>query len=258
MQRISDVRMTGVSRRNFNMFRTLCGDATLKNVLIVTNMWGEVTEPIGAARERELATDNALFKPVLDKGARMVRHAASRESAHSILRNFVGKGPAVLQIQDEMVNQGKAVMQTAAGLELRRELDEQARKNKEEVERQRREAGVQAAAKEAERNRQVEEMRRRQTEVAELARQEQERIRAQQQAERARQEAERQEADRRLAEQRRAEEEQRTRAQRLEEEARRVRETQEAETRRLREQLEAEQRRLRQRQRGGGGDCMIQ
>ncbi|KAJ3556344.1 hypothetical protein NM688_g2081 [Phlebia brevispora] len=51
MQRISDVKMSGISRRNFGMIRSLCGDNTLKNVIIVTNMWGEITDlPLTEAR----------------------------------------------------------------------------------------------------------------------------------------------------------------------------------------------------------------
>ena len=66
MHRISDIRMSGVSRRNFSMFRKLCGDSTLGGVTLVTNMWGSISEQEGVARESELRTNNQLFKPVLD------------------------------------------------------------------------------------------------------------------------------------------------------------------------------------------------
>lgn len=36
--RISDFEMGEISMRNLNMFRKLCGDGTLQNVVIVTNM----------------------------------------------------------------------------------------------------------------------------------------------------------------------------------------------------------------------------
>ena len=85
MHRISDFRVGGIARRNFSMFRNLCGDENLKNVVIATNMWGEVTPERGAARERELATDDLLFRPVLSHGAQMVRYENSTASAESIL-----------------------------------------------------------------------------------------------------------------------------------------------------------------------------
>ncbi|KAI0075385.1 hypothetical protein K474DRAFT_1583596, partial [Panus rudis PR-1116 ss-1] len=122
MHRISDPRMSGISRRNFGMFRKLCGDSSLKNVIVVTNMWGQVTEDVGVARERELATDNLLFKPVLDLGAQMMRHHNTRDSAHAILQQFVHNHPVPLQIQQEVVQEQKTVDNTAAGVELQREI----------------------------------------------------------------------------------------------------------------------------------------
>lgn len=88
--------MTGVSKRNFGMFRSLCGEKTLRNVVIVTNMWGQVSPEVGEAREHELATDEVLFKPVLNKGATMMRHGGTAESAHAILERFVHMQPEAL------------------------------------------------------------------------------------------------------------------------------------------------------------------
>ena len=57
IHRISDKRFTGMAGRNFKMFRELCGDSSLKNVILVTNMWGEVSEAVGETREQELTTN---------------------------------------------------------------------------------------------------------------------------------------------------------------------------------------------------------
>jgi hypothetical protein len=89
MHRISDVRMGGISTRNFKMFRQLCGESTLRNVVIVTNMWGEVGREVGEAREAELGSDDRFFKPVLDKGAHMLRHNNDKTSALVRTRSFV-------------------------------------------------------------------------------------------------------------------------------------------------------------------------
>ncbi|KAJ3490912.1 hypothetical protein NLI96_g1104 [Meripilus lineatus] len=80
MHRISDVRMGGISRRNFRMFRDVCGDTTLNNVVVVTNMWGEVTPDLGRDRETQLATNPSLFKPVLDKGAKMNKRTKNEKN----------------------------------------------------------------------------------------------------------------------------------------------------------------------------------
>jgi len=113
------------------MFRELCGDKTLKNVVLVTNMWGEVSQDVGEARERELAT--SFFKPVLDKGAQLVRHHNTTESAHGIIRRIMENQPMVLQIQCELVDEGKTITNTAAGEVINKELNEQIRHHQVEL-----------------------------------------------------------------------------------------------------------------------------
>ncbi|KAF8551121.1 hypothetical protein OG21DRAFT_1369437, partial [Imleria badia] len=125
MHRITDNKMGGPSRRNFHIFRNLCGDAGLQNVLLVTNMWSKVDPDEGEARERELASKDKFFKPALDRGARMLRHEGSQESAHAILRHLVGLEPTTLLVEDEMVNQEKDLAHTTAGADIMRELKEQ-------------------------------------------------------------------------------------------------------------------------------------
>ncbi|KAJ3559128.1 hypothetical protein NM688_g527 [Phlebia brevispora] len=133
MHRISDFRVGGIAKRNFSMFRKLCGDETLRNVAIVTNMWGEVTPERGAAREHELRTDDALFKPVVDLGAEMLRHDNTLRSAHAILMHLTNNRPQALRIQRELVDEGKDITQTAAGEELDKELAELARKHAQQL-----------------------------------------------------------------------------------------------------------------------------
>ena len=113
------------------MFRELCGDTTLRNVVIITNMWGEVTQDVGEGRERELTTN--FFKPVLAKGARLARHHNTVQSAHDVIRSIVKNVPIPLQIQRELVEEGKNIINTAAGETINKELNEQTRKHQAEL-----------------------------------------------------------------------------------------------------------------------------
>ncbi|CAA7269626.1 unnamed protein product [Cyclocybe aegerita] len=133
IHRISDFRMGGISTRNFRMFRELCGESTLENVVIVTNMWGEVSREIGEAREAELASRDVFFQPVLQKGAQLLRHENTEESAHLILRHIIDNHPLSLQIQRELVDEHKDISQTAAGAELNKELMRLMEKHKKEM-----------------------------------------------------------------------------------------------------------------------------
>jgi len=125
--------MGGISTRNFKMFRQLCGDSSLRNVVIVTNMWGEVSKEIGEAREQELITQDIFFKPVLEKGALLERHENTPASAYKILRTIIDNHPLSLQIQRELVDQKMDISQTAAGEELNKELKEQMEKHRREM-----------------------------------------------------------------------------------------------------------------------------
>ena len=130
IHRISDNRFAGVAKRNFKMFRELCGDTSLKNVVLVTNMWGMVPLDVGESREEELT--NKFFKPALDKGAQMARHQNTEQSAHNIVRMIMKNRPVVLQIQRELVDERKDIANTAAGEAVNEELNEQIKKHREE------------------------------------------------------------------------------------------------------------------------------
>ena len=104
------------------MFRDLCGDTTLKNVVLATNMWGDVSLEDGEARETELSGN--FFEPVIKKGARMIRHLNTTESAYDIIRMIMNNHPLALQIQRELVVERKDITETAAGVALNQELVE--------------------------------------------------------------------------------------------------------------------------------------
>ena len=123
VHRISDDKFGGLAVKNFRMFRELCGEKTLKNVILMTNMWGRVTPQQGADREQQLR--DKFFKAAVDKGAQICRHRANTpESAREILRKILKNEPLALKIQRELIDQGKDIGQTGAGVELNREIRE--------------------------------------------------------------------------------------------------------------------------------------
>lgn len=115
------------------MFKKLCGENALQNVVVVTNMWGEVTVEVGNKREAELKREDDFFKPVLDKGARMARHENSFSTAEEIIRLIIGNHPLPLRIQEELVEEDMIISETGAGKELNQILDAQIKKHQEEM-----------------------------------------------------------------------------------------------------------------------------
>ena len=115
------------------MFRNLCGDDVMKNVVIVTNMWSRVEPEVGEAREAELMEEDKFFKPAIMRGTRMARHKNTDSSAEGIIRLLVNNSPLPLQVQRELVEEGKDIAETSAGQELNRELNEEIRKHKDDI-----------------------------------------------------------------------------------------------------------------------------
>ncbi|CAE6474766.1 unnamed protein product [Rhizoctonia solani] len=134
MHRISDIRVGGISRRTFNVFRKLCGKDSLSNVLLVTNMWSDPPTTQQIDRENELRTHVDFFQPAIEQGATMVRRAhKDKQSAHTIIRTLLQRDPIAMQVQKELVDQGKALSDTGAGREVEHELIMAAEKHKMEM-----------------------------------------------------------------------------------------------------------------------------
>ncbi|KAH9924831.1 P-loop containing nucleoside triphosphate hydrolase protein [Amylocystis lapponica] len=115
----------------------------LSGVIYMHRISDFLTKERGTARELELATDEILFKPVLDLGARMLRHDNTSASVRRILLGLINNQPHVLSIQRQLIDEQRQLEDTDAGEELSREMTELVRKQRAEL------AQVQAEMREA-------------------------------------------------------------------------------------------------------------
>lgn len=110
--------------RNLAVFRDLCGDSSLKNIVLVTTMWDEVDKAVGSDREEELRSD--FWKGMICHGSRSCRFEGTRESAWEIMDCLDLEGSyqtrIPLQIQEEMVDRGLELHETTAAKTLLRFL----------------------------------------------------------------------------------------------------------------------------------------
>ena len=141
------------------MLREICGDSALWNVIFVTSMWDEVSSEVGESREKELST--RFFKSAIDKGAQMVRHHNTAQSAHDVIRLIMKNRPVVLQIQRELVNEQKDIGNTSAGKAVNEKLGQQMKKHQAEMEEVRKEMGQALREGDEETKLELEEERRR-------------------------------------------------------------------------------------------------
>ncbi|KAG8710620.1 hypothetical protein FRC09_021011 [Ceratobasidium sp. 395] len=145
LHRISDNRMGGSSARTFNLFRRMCGTETLKNVVIATNMWSR--PPTEAQQRREGQLRDEFFKPALDERARLVRRATpGRDSAIDIIRLVLGQQARPTKIQQELVEERRALIDTEAGKTLEMQLRDRVERQQREINEVRQEIRTEVAA----------------------------------------------------------------------------------------------------------------
>ncbi|KAF2127836.1 hypothetical protein P153DRAFT_344245 [Dothidotthia symphoricarpi CBS 119687] len=124
MHRITDVRMSGSAQRYFDIFRRVCGEQNLSNVVLLTTMWSELKdEGKGLQRERELRRD--FWNDMESRGSTIRRFDGSRSMAEAFVCRLMRKQDIVLDIQEELVDQGKRLGDTKAGQLVLPQLERQ-------------------------------------------------------------------------------------------------------------------------------------
>jgi len=126
MQAITDRRMYGSTLRNLLMFRELCGENPLKNVILVTTGWGTAKAAgrleQATENERQLRAEPQFWQNMIKRGSDVKKFNDTRESALDIIFSLVDKDPVLLQIQEELVDKDKNLADTSAGHVVNEEL----------------------------------------------------------------------------------------------------------------------------------------
>ena len=118
LHRISDNRMSASAWKNIELLENLCGERAMRNIVLVTTMWGEVKEDKGTQRERELHGE--YWRPMLDKRTKAMRFQDTTESAWTIADSILGTDPSHLDLQKDLVDGQKSLSETRAGILLRK------------------------------------------------------------------------------------------------------------------------------------------
>ncbi|KAF2102744.1 hypothetical protein NA57DRAFT_7635, partial [Rhizodiscina lignyota] len=138
MHNIHNERMEGSAIRNLRMFREICGEEPLKNVILVTSFWDSVEKAMGESREKELRTDPDFWGRMIRRGSRIDRFT-DRTSALKIVASLVKKNSVTLNIQRELVEEQKTLVDTSAGRVVNEELlrlEEKYKKENEKIQKE--------------------------------------------------------------------------------------------------------------------------
>ncbi|KAH6910926.1 hypothetical protein BKA70DRAFT_1099657, partial [Coprinopsis sp. MPI-PUGE-AT-0042] len=120
-------------RRTMTLFKKLCGTESMKNVVVVTSFWDQLSDQSdGIQREHDLITQDGLLKELHLGGAKFVRsghfmpgeqpHDAAFLTPKEIVDYLLSLDPVYVEMQKEMAN-GKAIADTAAGSSLLEEFE---------------------------------------------------------------------------------------------------------------------------------------
>jgi len=121
IHRITDIRYGRAAIKTFEIFKKICGQTALNNVLLITSRWSEVNAATGAERERQLK--DKFWAYMLGHGSNMSRFHGDRPSAISLVSQLLQKDTVVLQLQKELVDEGKRLDDTTAGAYVSDNLD---------------------------------------------------------------------------------------------------------------------------------------
>ncbi|KAL8798870.1 MAG: hypothetical protein Q9182_006326 [Xanthomendoza sp. 2 TL-2023] len=131
IHRITDIRYSRSAIKIFEIFKKICGDRAMKNNLLVTSRWSEVDQALGSDRERQLK--EKFWSYMLNKGSNMSRFHGDRDSAISLVSQLLSKDTVVLELQEELVDRGKNLDETAAGVYVSDNLEKMKQKYQEEI-----------------------------------------------------------------------------------------------------------------------------
>ncbi|KAJ5273274.1 hypothetical protein N7478_008399 [Penicillium angulare] len=124
LHRISDNRISGSTLRNFKLLETMYGMDAAHRVFLVTTMWGSSKDEQceAALRESRLLTTRQFWGRFSEQGSQTKRWRGDEWSALSIVDALISLGDEggykPLLIQRELVDEGKPLKETTAGLEL--------------------------------------------------------------------------------------------------------------------------------------------
>ena len=115
---ISLPRFTGSILKNLDMFKKLCGDDALRNVVLGTTKWSLINrQETGEKREQQLR--DSFWKDMINHGSVIRRVGGHRSSAMEILDHILQNKPIEsLLIQKEVVDEQKPIPETTAGKTL--------------------------------------------------------------------------------------------------------------------------------------------
>jgi hypothetical protein len=109
----------------------ICGAESLKNVVLVTNRWGRLTEAEKFAKMEKLLSPGTFLASAVEKKAQLAHNTENTvESVREYYQPDHPEHPLPLLVQEELVTDKKPFSETSAGQESDKRLVEMEEKLK--------------------------------------------------------------------------------------------------------------------------------
>lgn len=119
LHRISDNRMAGLPLANLRIFKKLCGNNALQNIILTTTMWDAVTD-VSTALRRERELESEYWNGMIIGGSTTARYkntpASAWDTASRVIQNAYKQRS--VKLQEELLNIKRHLPDTNAGLDL--------------------------------------------------------------------------------------------------------------------------------------------
>ncbi|TFK29089.1 hypothetical protein FA15DRAFT_664403 [Coprinopsis marcescibilis] len=132
---ITGTRIGKMGRRDMKIFKELCGKESMKNVVVVTTFWDQLSDSNpGVEHEANLMKEEGLLQELKQGGAKFVRWGhyndhtpfpsdPAFQTPRQVINHLLSLEPVLSQFQTELAA-GKTVEQTSAGLVSRQEFED--------------------------------------------------------------------------------------------------------------------------------------
>ena len=125
LHRISDIRLQGSAKRNLHIFRKICGESGLNNVVLATTFWDVIDNVTGVRRETAFKETGGFWHDMIRHGSRVFRLSLSRETCLDLLESFGTIHHSMPQAQGNMILRSTCIDQTTAVQSSRTRVAEQ-------------------------------------------------------------------------------------------------------------------------------------
>ncbi|KAJ4194398.1 hypothetical protein NW755_003154 [Fusarium falciforme] len=122
LHRITDTRMQGSAKKNLLLFKKLCGQNALKNVVLATTMWEWAPSEMARSREKELIETSEYWGYMMKHGSMCFRVDSPDSEKHIVQHLANHNNPVTTDLQTQLVDERRRLNKTSAGQELQTEV----------------------------------------------------------------------------------------------------------------------------------------